>query len=367
MAEWSGSILKSAPKYLRGAVDATLKKRLIWAMCKAKGRIKTGHSSHTLYWQAEAEEIPVQTYGDFGVLDYESHDTHRQYNIDWKGYAATSAITIKQQLMNEGDTKLIAEQVANGIPKLTKSVLHHLHSEFYQDGTSNANRFNGLEAFLGSGTTVVGDILAEPSDTYAGHSTALGVDGSWSSALSTYPNTNVASDWPKGTGDPEYHWNSPQLWNWASTTWTGTNTWASTCETVIRNALTYNHLMSGAVGEPGSQFIVMDGQMFNTLRDSFGADRRYLVQHKPSADLGFGEVLSYDGAGLYFDYGVPANTFYGFNWEGMEVAMLGRNVLKVMTGLKDPRRWADLYAVGVFGNFKWLPKCFFKGYNYAAS
>lgn len=367
MAEFAEVLKINAPKYLKSAFDATLRKRILWAMAKKKGRIKTGYSSHSLYWQAEVEEVPVQTYGDFGVLDYESHDTHRQYNIAWKGYSATSAITLKQREMNQGDTRLIAEEVAHGIPKLTRSVMNKLSEEFYQDGTSDPNRFNGIPSFMGKGTTVVGDKIIQPSDTYAGHSTAVGVDGTWSSNLGTSPNAAIATDWPDGTGDPEYSWNSPQMWNTVSTAWTGTNTFAANCERVFREALSYNHVLSGSMGSPDNQFIVMTAAMFNTFRNAIADDRRIMVQHKASQDLGFGEVLNYDGAGMYFDYGVPADTFYGFNWEGLEVAILGKDVLKIITGYQDPRRLADLYAVAVLGNFKFMPKCFFMGYAEKAS
>ena len=105
--EWIGVIHTTAPKYLSGAADNTIRKRLILSLLKQKGRIKFNENSYQCNWDVEFKEQPVEAYGDGGTLNFSRHDLYRQLNVDWRGYKATDLMTEKERLMNDGALTLL--------------------------------------------------------------------------------------------------------------------------------------------------------------------------------------------------------------------------------------------------------------------
>jgi hypothetical protein len=72
--EWIGVIHTTAPKYLSGAADNTIRKRLILSLLKQKGRIRFNENSYQCNWDVEFKEQPVEAYGDGGTLNFSRHD-----------------------------------------------------------------------------------------------------------------------------------------------------------------------------------------------------------------------------------------------------------------------------------------------------
>lgn len=370
LSNFSGVVMKNAPAYLRGAFDLTTRRRILWALARQKGRIKTGYSSFQLNWQAEVEDIPIQTYGDMGLIEYATHDVHRRLTLDWRGYVATHRFTLLQSLMSQGNTNLIKETVTTSYQKMAQSLTNRMNSEMTVDGDTIINRFQGLETFLGHNTgfaVTASDKIAIPLDSYATRTTAPAQEGNWSAAIAaaSRPYTNNANfpyDWPDGTGDPQFDWHTPLLLNYTSTRYGG-STWAANGEKALREMATWQMIRCGESSKPDLH--LMTGTMFNDLRNSLGPLRQIIVPHKESQDLGFGDTLQLDGVGIYYDIAVPVGTFYTMAFDAMEVCILGNEVLKNIGPFKDPKTLSDLMAVGLFGNNKFIPKCFGKGFAYA--
>lgn len=364
--EWIGVLQTTMPKYLKGASDRTIRKRLWLSLMKKRGRITEGHTGTELKWQAQFAEPPVEARGDDQVVNYVRQDLYRQMTLDWKEYNSTDRMTEREKLINSGNEALIRryDQI---MPNLIKRMDNALGLEMYVDGYASGNqlKFTGYDSFTGTSTTAATDKLAYPSDTYAGRSTAPGaLGGTWSSAATTKPNAALGTDWPGGSGDASYDWNSPKLVNYSASNWgTSSTTWADNCERAIRQALIWCTATSGVDGRP--ELLVLEQALFADFKNKQSVKQNIFVPHKESEDLGFGDVLNFDGMALHYEFGVPADSGYGHNLMEEELCVLGSGFYKSKGPELDPHTNSYLFQVLFYGNMKFNPKAQFKLKNYA--
>lgn len=367
--EWIGIIETTRHKYMKGASDLTLRKRLLLAMLKKRGRIMYNASGDELRWQVEFSQPPVSAYGDGGVIDFSNHDAYRQLAVDWRGYVATDTMTKKQQRMNRGDEALV-KVFENKQNNLMKAIRDNFCGELYRDGSGvgRENNVHGLETFMGDdGNTVAADIIANPSDTYGetSLSTALGaLGGSWSSD-GTAPNATLGTDWPDGSGDSEYDFLSPKLVNWSSNAWgTAATDWESNCWRAISQTITWLTINGSDEGMPN--LIPLASNLFQGYKEAQEVKTRISIPHKESQDLGFGMVLNQDGVGIYPDFDCPINTGYALNLSTVTIHSLFPELFWMEGPDKDPRTlWSYLWGTGFFGNVTYQPKYTAKIKNFA--
>lgn len=373
-SEWAGVVKTTAPKYLKGFEDNTIRSRRWLNGLKERGRISFNNHGLSTYWQVAYAQPPVEAYADGGVVDYSRFDAYQQANLDWRGYITKDALTKKEMLINgTGDTQLI-NRYKQTLPRLLKGITDKMGTEMYVDGNApgNANRLHGIESFMGADTTYdsvgadVADKIAKPSDTYAGLSTALGaLGGSWDANLGTKPNANVATDWPHGAGTSEYDYWSPKLINTVSMAWTGTATWASTCEKVLRQTTLWCTLTAGEGGSL-DQFL-LSGDLYSTYLDTQALKQRILVGASGGGELGLPGTYTQEGVKIDTEFGIPASTGYGINFDAMEFLCMGSQMFESQGPDYDPHTLGYLFLVHFFGNMRFNPKGFAKLYPYAAS
>lgn len=364
--EWIGTVMETAPRFMKGAEDMTLRKRLTWAMFKKRGRITRGHTGRDLNWDFLFSEAPVTGYGDGGTLDFDRRDKFRQFALDVRGYYVSDLMTEKEKLMNDGDYAIV-KRYDRIMPMLVADMTAKFGTELYLDGyaSGNENRFVGFDSFTGTGTTVDADLIAQPSDNYGGKGTAVAtLGGSWSADLAVPPNAAIATDWPDGNGTTEYDCTSPKLLNWsASANWgTASGDWEDNCERVIRQA---QHWTTSTTSR-GIDVFTCTPKMFTEYCNHFQADRRILVPHKEANDLGFPDTLNQDGVAVNSEFGVAANSGYGWNIDEVELCIWGSEIFRTKGPTYDQKTAAYLFNIFCFGNFKFSsPKYFAKTKNYA--
>jgi hypothetical protein len=365
--EWIGVIHTTAPKYLEGAADNTIRKRLFLSMLSKKGRFRFNESSYEVNWDVEFAEQPVEAYGDGGTLNFSRHDLYRQLNIDWRGYKATDMMTEKERLMNDGNLAIV-KRYDKIMPKLMRSINNHFCGELFIDGyaSGNENRVHGLESFMANKTSPANaDRIIEPSDSYGGLKTDLADQGgTWSNDLSTQPNSTLSKDWPDGTGDPEYDYLAPKLVNFGSNGWgTGSETWEDNCERVLRQTTIWMTHTGGLDSKP--DMFLLPGDLYYDYLNKQSSKQRIVIPHKEAEDLGFSDTLNQEGVMIHNDYDVPAGTGYGINIDQMELASLD-SVLFASRGPEyDIKTDAWLFMVGFFGNARYNPKHFAKIKDFA--
>ena len=360
-------VKNTAPKYLKGAADQTIRSRFWLAYLRSQGRIKLNDGSVSTTWNVKARQPEVRQNGDAGQQTFNEHDAYEQLTIDVRGYVATDRLTLKKKLMN-ADPFAIVNLYGTKMEDLVASLRDNFAAELYVDGnaTGNANRLHGLESFLGAGgTCTAADIIKVPSDTYAGKSTVLQtLGGTWSANLATKPNATLASDWPYGSGSSEYDYISPKLINTTSTSWpAATASWSANCTAVLRRSKTWCRSLGGDDAAP--MLHLLSASMYDEFQDAQEPKQRILVPHKGAEDLGFDSVLNFEGAMLKYEFDCPATTGYGLNVNEMLLFSIHDDFFYSYGPEWSTETLSDLFLVGFFGNLRANPKHFAKYYPYA--
>lgn len=355
---WVGIVMEAAPVYMREVSDQTIRQRFLLAKLQKAGRIVLNMDGYELNWNVKYRRHPVIPYGDDNTLDYSRQNLMKQAALDWRGYKTTDKLTFKESLMVK-NSSVIVNRAAEMITAMAESLTTEVGKEVYTDGnaTGNQDRLCGTGTFTGAGTVAAGDLIAMTSDTYATLSTNLGSEGTWSTDLTTKPNSTLATDWPYGSGSEEYDYWSPKLVNASSTNWgTGATTWAANCEHVLRATKEWLTVGGGIANQPG--VALLNSQWFVDFKNKMSSKQRILVAHKEAQDLGFGDVLEFDGMAVQSDYDVPSQKAYVFNIEQMALMSLEDELIHSRGPFDDPSKDATLFQCGIFGNLMFNPKYF---------
>lgn len=367
--EWIGVVTATRPAYMKGASDLTMRKRLLLAMLKKRGRIEYNCTGPELRWDVEFSQPPVSSSADGGVIDFSNHDAFKQLGIDWRGYVATDTMTMKQQLMNSGD-EAIVKLFQTKQNRLMKSLSNTFAGEMYRDGSAagRENNIHGLETFMTAGTCTATDRVAAPNDTYGitSMSTVPGTYGTeWSTGLTTKPNTSLATDWPDGQGSSEYDFMSPKLVNYSASNWgTGATTWEANAWRAVSQMITWLTINGADEGIPS--LIPLSSDLFQGYKNAQEVKSRITVPHKEADDLGFGMTLNQDGCAIYPDFDCPVATGYALNLSTVEIKSLCPELFWMKGPDVDARtQWSYLWGTGFYGNVTYQPKFTGKFYAYA--
>jgi len=382
MAEpWVGIINTIAPRYLKGAVDLTRRKRIWLPLMEKRGKVHTGESGQVVYWTVQYKEHPVTSYADGASIEFNRHDLYRPCVLDPRAYQSTDSMTEMEKAMYSDDVGIV-NRYSQIIPTMTSSVQAKLGAELYIDGNAagNENRWHGIASFTGAdeSNTTSHDLVAYPSDSYAGNSTVPGAYGSWSANRgasqgvgSGYPNAAIAKDWPEGQGDVGFDYWTPILLNTSCIYWVdgSTTNWGAAdgsgnSEAVLRRVVQY--LSNNAASEPSALYCLMAGDMFSQFKDKMSYQRRVLVPHKEAEDLGFPETLNFEGMGIKSEFDTPSGTFNAINFSQVELSSYWDKLVTSTGPDWSPEKAAWLFRVKVMGNLKWMsPKFFAHGEAYA--
>jgi hypothetical protein len=375
--EWAEIVNVTTRKYLKDKQDLTMRKRLFLAMLDSRGGISYNHSGDALEWPVESIQPPVEAYADGGRINYAPREKFKRLKVDWRGYTATDAMTEKQKLMNKGAEALV-NRYAELVPGLDKAMRATFATELYINGygTGNQDRLHGLESFMAKDpgyTEVVADRVVPPLQAYGEQSTKLrSIGGTWSSDLLaaarpiTNDSTNYATDWPDGAGSSEYDYLSPKLINWASSGWnTSSATWEANGERSLRMAISWVTALAGEEGKP--DLCLMTTPMFADFKNKMSGKMVVNVPHAEAQDLGFSDVLNFDGVAVTSEFGCPSNTAYVINLNQMELRSLASELFVNKGPDYDPETLSYLFLIYYFGNMTFQPKYFAKLYPYKAS
>ncbi len=370
--EYIGLVKATAPKYFKKASDLTFRRRLWLQMLLKHGMVEYNASSHSCTWPVEYSQPELKQYGDSGDLEFNEHDALQQLTVDVRGYTATDRLTLKQKLMNMGGEQ-IDDLYRNKSKRLLKRVRQGLCAELYVDGNAanNGNRLMGIETFMADdGNTVAADRVANPSDSYAGQTVALGAaggGGSWSSDLGTSPNATIGTDWPLGKGTTEYDYIAPLLANISSSSWAGNSTaWIDNCEEILRY-VQIAQILRGAFDDDSTvPFLhMLSGNLYNDFLNFYSTRNRQAVPHAEAANLGFHNTMNLDGSMVHYEFDVTADVGYGICPNQMELFVMHEQLIVPVGPEWQMTKMGYLYLAYIFGNLRFQPKFFAKYKKYA--
>jgi hypothetical protein len=344
-------------KYVKGAEDNTVRSRKLPSLLKSKGRMTFNHSGTMLDWGVKYKQRQIDGYADGDTLAFARSDNHKRAQVPWRGYTMTDMVTKKERLMNRGREQLIRifEDMTS---EMMKDFGDAFHSQFYVDGNAAGNnkRLMGFDTFAGFSGTVAASLVANPSDTYANLSTALGnYGGSWTGA------------WPTGVGPSEYDFWSPVLVDYTNSGWTAsTKTWPNTCVEAMRYGILRakrNDTLQGMLDT-----IFLGGEQYRQWLDLLDDKERVNVntgKTKGLMALGWGDVQPFEGAEVTWEFGVPTDAAgieqgYGFNIDEMELCSLQASLFEPEGPFYDEASLSHRFAIHMFGNMKFNPRYFAK-------
>src|SRR5262245_55911183 len=189
MADWSRIVNTTTANYIRAEEVNILRNRKLTALLKERGRITMNWGGDHMDFKVRYRRAPMQGYADTDTLTFPRRDRWKTATLPWRGYAITDSMTKGERLKNKS-----VQAIINVYDQIAKSLMEDVEEafsqEFYIDGNASGNgkRIHGVESFMG-GSTNAGNLVATPSDSYAGLNTDLGsYGGSWTGT------------WPTGYG-----------------------------------------------------------------------------------------------------------------------------------------------------------------------
>lgn len=377
------TIKTAAPAYMKGFADMTRRGHILFALMSEQGMFEYGATEASKFYQMKVYEPEVRTSSDTTRKVFTNHNAYEQCQVGIRWYETSDMLTEIQWKLNQGKTQLIPlwETKMKDLGIATKN---RLQEWAYRDGNVSpyTDGFQGFESCLADdGNTIAADKIALPSDSYAGHSTALAnFGGSWPSdlAAASRANAQLSNDWPWGIGTSNYDANSPLLLNWSSTSWgAGSALWEDNCEEVLREGSAIMQTRNGYLqtGDTPPVVYLMNTKLYTGVKN-FYSQRFRMIQPYRDTEVGFPSTgtLTIDGVVVKADGACPVNTFYGLCPQHIELFwMICMNpaqgddtpMFDVHGPTWDESTAAYLMRLHVGGNLRMFPKFMIKGKNFA--
>lgn len=371
--EWVGAVKAMMPEYVKKEEDATIRTRVAFRRLQQKGRITMNHGGNKCVWDVLRGELDVAGYTDGGELTFAPSDLLTQAEQNWRAYKVTEFLSQKQDLM-ANDNLMLSQSFKSKIPNMFQALRRQMACGLYDDGnaTGYTDGIHGAKSwYYRAAQPDTTEIIAQPGDTFAGISTAVGQYDTWTTDLGVgnYPNEDIATDWPEGgTGNTAgYDFSSPKLYNWDSTKWSdaGLATWPGNCEYVLSRL--QQHMMLTAGVDESDLFVILAPNLFNGFKNAERARQRNLMPHPDARDLGIpGDILNFDGLRITSEFGVTSNQFWAWNLAKVEICSLDKRLFHQIGPNWCDTRPGYLFQAGFMGNIKWgSPKFHAFGQNRA--
>ena len=333
--------------HVRKRMVNIMRNRPLTAMMTEKGRVTYNASGKNLDWRVKYRRNGLQQYGDGQLVQFDRLNRDQVAVLPWRGYILSESVTKMEELSNRGQ-EAIVKVIADITDSMLDDVQDQFEDEFFKDGNAagNESRIHGFDSATGTGDTAQ---YVAPSDTYAGLDTTLGA----------YGGSIIDGTWPAGQFDAQYDFWSPLIVNYTdSASWTATTkTWPNTAAEAIRAGIT--HCSKNASLDGMMDYIGMPLELFRQFKDVVGDKERIQVRRDGEAsglvNLGFRDVINYDGVDCHGNYSVPSGTAYGLNFDSMELLSMQPDLF-VPGSDYDITHLAKQYTLDYFGNLKFNPR-----------
>jgi hypothetical protein len=354
-APWSRVVNSTIRKYIRDREVNILRNRKLTAMLKKKGRIAFNVAGTAMDWKVKYKRVRLTPFADGDTQQFDRKDRYKTAVLDWRGYTTGDSMT-KGEFLQNRSTEAIIKSYDEIATDLIDDMEEAFGEEFYVDGSApgNSKRVHGIESFC-QATQNPGNGAATPTGSFANLSCVLGAYGGvW--------NPGSLPGWPNGRGDVQYDFWSPTVVDYGDTLFSGTPTWAANCVDAIAFAIIKSKKSKSAKGQ--LDVIFVDDEMYRTYQSAMRAKERIVVERaadkSPLIAMGFGDIINQDGVDITWEFGIPADTGYGFNCDMMELRSQQAQVFVPEGPDFDMASKSWKFSVDFFGNVVWNPKFFIK-------
>ena len=359
MAEISRVLNTTIRKFIAKEQVNVYKNRKLTDLLQKKGKISYNWSGEQVEWPVRFKQIDIEGYDDMGVITFARKDLWKRAFLPWRGYVATQVVSRKEKLMNKGREALV--KVWDEAAKIMMSdAKDKFGEECYIDGNAagNENRFHGVQSFLGGTVARSTGFVVNPDDTYANLDTRL----------AAYGGVIDSGEWPHSSvNDSEFDFWSPLIVDYSDTLWAAaTDTWANTAIEALRyGIINSKRVKSGR--DAGLDVVILSRQMFREFEELLDDKERVVIERgsktSPLTALGWGDVVSFEGTDITYEYGVPVDSSangigFGFNTSEMELRSLDDMFWVPLGPYESEETMSFRFTLNCFGNFAFNPRAF---------
>lgn len=345
MAEWARVVNTTTRDFIKGETVEVLRNRKLLAILNDRGRVTMNGSGTEMQWQVRYKQAPMQGFDDSDTITFSRVNRWKNAVLPWRSYIGADSMTKREKVINKGTEALIS--VFGTIAKnLMQDIEEQFGDQLYIDGNAAANTklIHGIESFMGVSGTVSSSPVGNPSDTYAGLSTALGgYTGTWTGA------------WPTGTGDPHYDFFSPLIVDYTNALWTpSTDTWANTCIEALRFGIIKGKKNKSKRGQ--LDLILLNDELYRPFLSMLQTEERLNVSPQNGSSglwkLGFTDITNFDGVDITYEYGVPSAVGYGWCMNLVELISLQGELFVPEGPDYDIASQSHRFSIDFHGNLK---------------
>ena len=368
VADYQAQAIKNtAPTYLKGAIDNTVREWYLFKFIENAGKVKKKFGGYDTNWLIKAKRPGIYTTRGERPQFVES-DLNESLTISRARMEGVDKISRDTLSVNRGESQ-IYDLSEKKVDELVESMVEAMGHAVYQDASADDSLVAGMDTVFQGTVTADTDKVAVPSSgsTYGGKSMVLGaLGGNWTANLAAAErfNSGLTNDWPEGSGDPQYDYLASKMFNYTGN-WTPgvTNTWGVNAEKIMRrSAVSINAL--GGTGSAPAVHVLARG-MYMDWQDNLTHRERLSIDDY-SKSLGFSGVMNFEGAAVAWDYACPADSGYGINPKYIELSSNYDDLFFIDGPTWDITEQAYLMLVGFHGNFRWNPKYMAKYASFTA-
>ncbi len=311
--------------YTTRQVEPIFAKKMFLGGMKANGRISFNHAGKLAEtWRPVFRRKTLTAQSSQHVqIPAPQTNFRKNASLPWRILTMGESSTKFERETTSGSNprEVMFNIVADIVDRMAPDSMNSLNAKLFLDGSAGLdNEVHGLNSCLGNTGLVVTDSkVADPNDSYAGNSTALGVSGEWS--------PNASDGWPTGSGDSEYCWWSPFIVDYTNSGFNGSSaTWFLQWQEAINYGLTYMQMVQSEMPD----IIILNAELDREAKASFESGQRFEVTRgSKMVDAGI-RTLNYNGVELVTDADCPDAVGYMFNWSRLKLkstqpALFGRD------------------------------------------
>lgn len=344
---FSRTVNSTTARFYRDEEKNILQRRRLTAALQAKGQIKKNEFGDELKWPVRYKRTKLVVIGDVVNLNFPRQNKNKTAVLPWAGYAVTDSISEKEKVLNKGEAAII-RQVSEIMSRLKEDMSDQFGLELYKDSAANPGRIAGAETmFTGAGaSTGANNKVMVPAATYAGHSTARGLLGTWTGT------------WPDGSGDAQYDWWSPIILDENGSGWTGTN-WSDAALEILR----YGIFAIERTTKP-LDMVMLTRSAYTTFVTQLEGKEKIYTERSPSnsllVKLGFGSVSNFEGVDITWEEGVNTgdSTAYGYGctFDTMKICTPNKQLFEPAPIDFKIESLSDRYLVRFWGQLRSNPR-----------
>lgn len=335
-------------RYLRVVCEPIKRKSVVYQELDRRNRISFNNFGKTCEWRARYKRRTITAgLGTAVAISFPQTPIRKVLSLPWRHYQLGESISYYETLLSKNRETALFPIVEEVTGTCAEDFLESFRLKLYGDGNAGTGReLHGFDSFTANIGALSGSKVADPSDTYAGISTALNQGGDWSGT------------WPVGTGDTEYCWSSPFLCDVNNSGFTG---YASGVGSTWQQAIRYVTTFGSALQQQEYDLLVICSDWYNVIRDSLESDQRFNVtatSGSGTTDVGF-KTLDFEGLKIAHEYGCPDNAGYFWNFDKVELRCLTGQLVEMMQDTDITAGGQKLYAFQFYGNMMFQAPSFF--------